>query len=384
MDDIIKQVLERERQFSVDDAMKSDSRQRKAHKIDEELKALLEKKFVDITIIGCGGAGKNTLNHLTQVGIKGARTIAMNTDAQDLLACNADEKILIGETVTKGLGAGSDPRVGEDAARESKVAIHNAIGKSNMVFITCGLGGGTGTGSIPVVAEISKAMGALTIAVVTIPFEMEGHNRIMNAKGGIEKLSKHVDTLIVVPNDKLLEIVPDVPIDQAFFIADEILVNAIKGITELITKPGLVNLDFADVRSVMVDGGMSMIGVGFDDSNNRIQNAVYKALTNPLLAIDMTEATGALINVTGGPDLTLKESETIVNSIRKSLAENAKIIWGTSVSNNPKTPVGVMVVVTGIKQSVDDLFNDVLRSQAIKTGATSKHRDAHGFGIDML
>jgi len=149
----------------------------------------------------------------------------------------------------------------------------------------------------------------------------------MNAKGGIEKLAKHVDTLIVVPNDKLLEIVPDVPIDQAFFIADEILVNAIKGITELITKPGLVNLDFADVRSVMLDGGMSMIGVGFDDSNNRIQNAVYKALTNPLLALDMTEATGALINVTGGPDLTLKESETIVNSIRKNLAENAKIIW---------------------------------------------------------
>ncbi|MFH1126583.1 MAG: cell division protein FtsZ [archaeon] len=380
MDDIIKGVLDREdeldKKIERKLAPKSGSRH---HDIDAELKQLIENKFVDITIVGCGGAGNNTVNRLSQIGIVGAKVIAVNTDAQDLLESYADEKILLGEQVTKGLGAGSDPRLGEEAARESKMAIHKAIGKSNMVFITCGLGGGTGTGTAPVVAEVSKSLGALTIAIVTLPFEMEGNNRHMNARGGLEKLEKLVDTLIIIPNEKLLEIVPDLPIDQAFRVADEILVGAMKGMTELITKPGLINLDFADVRSVMCDGGMSMIGIGYDDSNKRVENAVYKALNNPLLSVDIQDATGALINVTGGPDLTLKESETIVNLIRKNLSDDAKIIWGASITQNLKAPLEVMVVVTGIKQSVADIYADIRKN-------VTPHRSVtvSGLGIDMF
>lgn len=377
MDDIVKGVLEREEQSEMSNSKKTAST---VHEIDSELRELIEKKFVDITIVGCGGAGNNTLNRLSQIGIEGAKSIAVNTDAQDLLECFADEKILIGENVTKGLGAGSDPKLGEESARESKMIIRKAVDKSNMVFITCGLGGGTGTGTVPVVAEISKSIGALTIAIVTLPFEMEGDNRLFNARAGLEKLERIVDTLIIIPNEKLLEIVPNVPIDQAFQIADEILVGAMKGMTELITKPGLINLDFADVRSVMTDGGMSMIGIGCDDSSNRVQNSVYNALTNPLLSVDIQEATGALINVTGGPDLTLKESEEIVNMIRKNLSDDAKIIWGASISEKLKSPLEVMVVVTGVKQSVDDLFEYIRQPEL----AREAHRNLNGLGIDML
>ncbi len=373
MDDIVRAVLERE-----DQAEKKSAPASKRHSIDSELKKLIEKKFVDITIIGCGGAGNNTLNRLHQIGIEGTKSIAINTDAQDLLESYADEKVLIGEEVTRGLGAGSDPKLGEESARESKMEIRKVIGKSNMVFITCGLGGGTGTGTVPVVAEISKSIGALTIAIVTLPFDMEGDNRLFNARTGLLKLSKLVDTLIVIPNEKLLEMVPDVPIDQAFRVADEILVGAMKGITELITKPGLINLDFADVRSVMSDGGLSMIGVGFDDSHQRVEKAVYNALTNPLLAVDIQDATGALINVTGGPDLTLKESQDIVNMIRKNLSPDAKIIWGASVVNSLKAPLGVMVVVTGVKHSVEDMFDEVKCHEEVP------RKDVVGLGIDMF
>lgn len=373
MDDIVKEVLEREE-------VRKKVVSRKVHNVDSELRKLIEKKFVDIMILGCGGAGNNTLNRLAQVGIVGAKSVAVNTDAQDLLESYADEKILIGENVTQGLGAGSDPKVGEEAARESKLAIRKVIGKSNMVFVTCGLGGGTGTGAVPVVAEVSRSIGALTIGIVTLPFDMEGDNRILNAREGLERLEKIVDTLIVIPNEKLLEIAPDMPIDQAFQVADEVLVGAMKGITELITKQGLINLDFADIRSVMCDGGMSMIGVGYDDSHKRVDSVVYKALTNPLLSVDIREATGALINVTGGPDLSLKDSQEIVNLIRKNLDPDAKIIWGATISDNLKAPLSVMVVVTGIKQSVDDLFYE-MREPDVEI---AQGESASGLGIDMF
>jgi cell division protein FtsZ len=217
--------------------------------------------------------------------------------------------------------------------------------------VTCGLGGGTGTGSAPVVAEISKKVGALVIGIVTLPFEMEGHQRWTNATGGLAKLETSVDTLIVVPNDKLLQIVPDIPIATAFKVADEILVNAVKGIAELITKPGLVNLDFADVRAVMRGGGLALIGLGESDSDNRAAESIQRAVNNPLLDVDITGAKGALVDIIGGPDLTLEESREIVSVVSDKLDPGAKVIWGTRIEESMKEAIKVLLIVTGIQSS---------------------------------
>lgn len=316
--------------------------------VDEELKKLLEAKKANIKIIGCGGAGNNTISRLLQVGVVGAEAVAVNTDAQDLLYSDADLKVLIGKTLTGGLGAGSDPKIGEEAAKESKAELKKIVEGADMVFVTCGLGGGTGTGSAPVVADLAKKSGALTVGVVTLPFTMEGKQRMQNAVGGLDKLKDCVDTLIVIPNDRLLDIVPDVSITTAFKIADEILVNAVKGITELITRPGLVNLDFADVRAVMKNGGVAMIGLGDSDGENRALEAVERALNNPLLNVEIDGAKGALINVCGGTDITTKECKDIVEAVASRLSPDAKIIWGAQILKELGETVRAMVVVTGV------------------------------------
>ncbi len=314
---------------------------------DEELKKLLEAKKAVIKVIGCGGAGGNTISRLMQVGIFGAEAIAVNTDAQDLLYTDADIKVLIGKELTGGLGAGSDPRIGEESAKESKNDIKKILQASDMVFVTCGLGGGTGTGSSPVVADVAKKLGALTVGIVTLPFTMEGRHRMLNAREGLDKLQSIVDTLIVIPNDKLLEIVPDVSITTAFKVADEILVNAVKGITELVTRPGLVNLDFADVRAVMNNGGLAMVGMGDSDSENRALESVERALSNPLLDVDIHGAKGALINVSGGLDITIRECQEIVETVANKLSPDAKIIWGAQISKELGDSVRTMIIVTG-------------------------------------
>jgi cell division protein FtsZ len=320
----------------------------KTSAIDEELEQLLSKQKAKIKVIGAGGAGNNTINRMTEIGIKGAETIAINTDAQDLLYTNSDIKILIGKEVTGGLGAGSIPQVGEESARESEQDIKKAITGADMVFITCGLGGGTGTGAAPVVAEIAKKMNCLTVGIVTIPFAMEGNRRYDNAMIGLEKMEQTVDTLIVIPNDKLLELAPDLPLHTAFKVADEILTNAVKGIAELVTKAGLVNLDFADIKAVMGNGGVAMIGVGESDTSNRAIEAVEKAISNPLLDVDISGANGALINVSGGPDMTLDEARRVVETVSTRLDEDARIIWGASISEDLENTIRVMLIVTGV------------------------------------
>ncbi|MFB6180497.1 MAG: cell division protein FtsZ [Candidatus Nanohalobium sp.] len=320
----------------------------KNHDIDDELEELIQQRKADIKVIGSGGAGNNTISRLVEVGIEGCETIAMNTDAQDLLYANADEKVLIGKELTGGLGAGADPKVGEESAKESQQKIKNSVEGSDMVFITCGLGGGTGTGSAPVIAEQAKKQGALTVGIVTLPFEMEGQARQENAEYGLERLEEVVDTLIVIPNDKLLEIVPDVSLNTAFKIADEILVNAVKGVTELVTKPGLVNLDFADIRAVMGDGGVAMIGMGQSDTDSRATEAVQKALSNPLLDVDIEGGKGALVNVTGGTGLSLNEAQEVVNTVSGKLSESAKIIWGAQVRDDMDSSLQAMIIVTGV------------------------------------
>jgi cell division protein FtsZ len=319
--------------------------------IDTELAELLKKQAAKIKVVGVGGGGNNSLSRMREIGIKGGELIAINTDAQDLLYTNAEQKVLIGRELTQGLGSGSNPKIGEEAAKESESEIKKKLAGSDMIFITCGQGGGTGTGAAPVIASIAKKQGALTIGVVTLPFTIEGKKRLENAMNGLERLEAIVDTLIVIPNDKLLELAPELPLHTAFKIADEILTNAVKGITELVTTSGLVNLDFADVRAVMIDGGVSLIGMGESDTTNRATEAVEKAINNPLLDVDISNAGGALVNIIGGPDMSLDECKLIIETIGEQLNPYSKLIWGAQIAQDMEKSIRVLLIVTGVKSS---------------------------------
>lgn len=315
---------------------------------DEELQGVLEDLETNITVVGCGGAGSNTVNRMHEEGIHGARLVAANTDVQHLVDIEADTKILMGEDRTNGRGAGSLPQVGEEAALESQDDIYNSIEGSDMVFVTAGLGGGTGTGSAPVVAKAAREVGALTIAIVTTPFTAEGEVRRTNAEAGLERLRDVADTVIVVPNDRLLDSVGKLPVRQAFKVSDEVLMRSVKGITELITKPGLVNLDFADVRTVMEKGGVAMIGLGESDTEKKAQDSVNSALRSPLLDVDISSANSALVNVTGGNDMSIEEAEGVVEEIYDRIDPDARIIWGTSIDEELDGEMRTMIVVTGV------------------------------------
>jgi cell division protein FtsZ len=345
--------------------------------IDAELEQLLAKQRAAIKVVGTGGGGNNTIQRMSEVGIVGTETIAVNTDAQDLLYTTASRKILLGRELTKGIGAGSDPRIGQEAARESEPEIKKALYGSDMVFITCGLGGGTGTGSAPIIAEIAKKVGALTVGIVTLPFSMEGQRRYENAVIGLEKMEQIVDTLIVIPNEKLLELAPELPLHTAFKVADEILTNAVKGIAELVTKTGLVNLDFADIRAVMKGGGVALIGVGESDTENRAVEAVEKAINNPLLDADVSGANGALINVIGGEDMTLDEARKVVETISEKLDDDARIIWGAQISKDLEKTIRTMLIVTGVKSSQ-------IMGSGIETTNKRKQEIETELGIEFL
>ncbi len=314
-----------------------------------ELEEILKGLVTKIKVVGCGGAGTNTISRCTEASIEGADLIAVNTDAQHLLLSKSPHKVLIGRRITRGLGAGSLPQIGEEAATESEEDIRKAVAPADMVFVTCGLGGGTGTGSAPIVAEIAKECGALTIGVATLPFKVEGLVRMDNAEAGLKRLREACDTVIVIPNDKLLEIVPNLALNAAFKVADEVLMRSIKGITEMITKPGLVNLDFADLKTIMKRGGVAMIGLGEAEGENKAVNAVVEALNSPLLDVDVSGATGALVNVTGGDDMTIGEAERVVEEVYSRVDPNARIIWGTTIDSSLKKTIRTMLVITGVK-----------------------------------
>jgi cell division protein FtsZ len=316
---------------------------------NEELDQILKELKTEITVIGCGGSGSNTITRMNEEGIHGANLIAMNTDAQHLARTQADHRILIGRQRTRGLGAGSIPQIGEEAALENEQDIKKIVSGSDMVFITVGLGGGTGTGAAPIIAKAARDEGALTIAVVTLPFTAEGAIRMENAEAGLERLRDVADTVIVVPNDRLLEVVPRLPLYAAFKVADEVLMRAVKGITELITMPGLVNLDFADVRTVMERGGVAMIGVGESDSEDKAADSVKKAIRSPLLDVDISGATAALVNVIGGPDMTMSEAEGVIQEVYNRIDPGARIIWGAQVDPSMQGKMRTMLVVTGVR-----------------------------------
>ncbi len=318
---------------------------------DEELQTILEQIRPTIKVIGCGGAGNNTVARMFEEGIDGAELIAINTDAKHLLMTSADKKMLIGRKTTKGLGSGGWPQVGEESALENRDELSAAVEGSDMVFITCGLGGGTGTGAAPVVASAAQEAGALTISVVTLPFSVEGKVRHDNAMAGLERLKDSSDTVIVVPNDRLLDVVPRLPLVQAFKVADEVLMHAVRGITELITKAGLVNLDFADVRTVMQNGGVAMIGLGEAEGEEKSVESVQKALRSPLLDVDVSTATAALVNVTGGPDLTIEEAERACEEVYSRIHEDARLIWGARVDPNMENRIRTMLIITGVRSS---------------------------------
>ncbi len=318
---------------------------------DSELMEVLQGLQTNIVIVGLGGAGCNTLNRIAEEGVKGAKLVAANTDAQHLLSVNADRKVLMGRNLTRGLGAGAKPEVGERAAEEAIEEFEPLLDGADIVFLTCGLGGGTGTGSVTPVAKLAKEKGALTIAVMTKPFAAEGKSREKNAFWGIKRMKDLTDTVIVVPNDKLVELYPRMSLNKAFKVADEILMRSIKGLTEMITKPGLVNLDYNDLKTIMQGSGLAMVGMGESSAtgDNRSLEAIEEAINSPLLDVDITGARGALVNVTGGSSMTIREAELVVEEIENKVSEDAHIIWGCNVDPELDDILRVMIVTTGVK-----------------------------------
>jgi len=320
-------------------------------KVDAELEQILRNLKTNIKIIGVGGGGCNTIARVVDEGVVGADMYAANTDAQHLLVTRAEKKILLGKRTTRGLGAGAIPQIGEEAAREAEDEIKKALQDTHICFITCGLGGGTGTGGAATIAQMAKEAGALTIAVATVPFSGEGRLRMENAEWGLERLREMADTVVVIPNDKLLELVPKLSLNAAFKVADEVLMRSIKGLTEMITRPGLINLDFNDLKTIMKGGGVAMIGLGesSEDSDDRALDAIDQAINSPLLEVDISEATGVLVDVIGGMDMTISEAQRAAEEIQKKVSQNARIIWGAAIDPSIENSIRVMMVVTGVK-----------------------------------
>jgi len=310
----------------------------------------MEVGQVNIRVIGIGGSGNNMVGWLYNKGVKGAEIIACNTDQQHLKMINADRKFLIGKSVTRGLGCGGFPEKGLESAKESLQEIKQCLKSSDMVFVCAGMGGGTGTGGAPVIAQVAKDSGAIVIGTVTMPFKIE-RARVDKAEFGLQQLREVSDTVIVLDNNRLVNIAGNLPIQQAFAVANELIATMIKGIVETIAVPSLVNLDYADVKAIMTNGGVAAIGVGSSDTNNKVEEAVKGALQNPLLDINYKGATGALIHIIGGPDMTLDDISQVGELVTESLDADANVIWGARISEDMKGKLTVMTIVTGVKSS---------------------------------
>ena len=339
---------------------------------DADIEKIVESINVSIKIVGCGGGGSNTIDRCSEFFINVSEMCEIYTDAKHLLSVHAPKKILIGKRLTKGLGAGALPEVGEQAAHENEEEIRTFIRGAHVVFITAGMGGGTGTGAAQYVAHVAKEEGSLTMGVVTMPFKSEGRIRMENAEAGLDKLRKFCDTTIVIYNDKLLELVPRLPINAAFKVADEILMQSIKGMTEIITKPGLVNLDYADLMTIMKGGGVAMIGIGeSDEERDRVEYAINEALESPLLGeVDLTHARGVLVRVVGGPDLTVSEAEKAAEIVGQKVNPQARIIWGCSVEPDLANTVQILLVITGVKSK--SLLGKEVNTGAVRLGTSSE------------
>ncbi|MDY0382729.1 MAG: cell division protein FtsZ [Atribacterota bacterium] len=308
--------------------------------------------FVDIKIIGVGGGGGNAVNRMIEEGINGVKHISANTDAQVLALSNAEQKIQVGTRITMGLGSGSNPEIGKRAVEEDRDKISKVLEGADMVFITAGMGGGTGTGGSPIIAQISKELGALTVAVVTMPFSFEGIRRKKQAEEGIKLLKEYVDTLIVIPNDRLLQIIAqDTPVLDAFKVADEILLHGIKGISEIVVEPGLINVDFADVKMIMENAGTAIMGIGRSSGENRAAEAAYNAVNSSLLGTKITDARGILFNISGGKNMTLFEVNQAAEIIQEAANPDANIIFGAVINESLGEDIRITVIATGFEEA---------------------------------
>ncbi|MEM2341683.1 MAG: cell division protein FtsZ [Candidatus Bathyarchaeia archaeon] len=311
-------------------------------------KGLREPGYCRILVIGVGGAGNNTVNRLMESGVVGAECIAINTDLQHLNAIHAHQKILIGEKLTRGLGSGGDPNIGRTAIEESIEQVEKVLTDADIVFVTAGMGGGTGTGAAPVVAKLAREKGAIVVGVVTMPFKIE-RGRINYALKGLTEMRRECDTVIVIDNNKLMWLVPQLPLNEAFRVGDQVLANMIKGITEVISMPSLINLDFADFRTIIKRGGVAIAGIGESNAPNRAEDAVQKALRMPLLDIDYSGANGALIHISSDESLTIEEANMVGEIITQMMNEDALVIWGARIDPNLKGTLRVTLVMTGVK-----------------------------------
>lgn len=332
------------------------------------------ESFARIKVVGVGGGGCNAVNRMIEEGLSGIEFVAINTDAQALMKSGATTRVRIGDKSTRGLGAGGDPKVGQAAAEESAEELYEVLKGSDMVFVTAGLGGGTGTGAAPIVAQIAKEIGALTIGVVTRPFDFEGAKRAKNAQEGSIRLKEHADTLIVIPNDRLLQIVDKrVPLTNAFALADDVLRQGIQGISELITIPGLINLDFADVRTIMSEGGAALMAVGKASGEDRARMAAEQAISSQLLDVTINGAHGILFNVTGGSNLSLFEVNQAAAIIKETAHPDVNLIFGAVIDENMGDEIRITVIATGFDQGNGSFFQEENRNQNFfRTGQTDK------------
>jgi len=340
-----------------------------------------------IVIVGCGGAGNNTVNRLYHMQVNGAETIAINTDKQHLDMIRADKRVLVGKSLTKGLGAGGFPDVGRRAAEMARPTLEALLCDADLVFITAGMGGGTGTGTAPVVAQIAKDQGAIVVGMVSYPFQVE-KARLLRAEEGLEALSGTADSVIVLDNNRLIKFVPNLPLGQAFSVMDQLIAETVKGISETITEPSLINIDYADVRAIMSKGGVAVMLVGESKQQNKAESVVHECLNHPLLDIDYRGATGSLIHITGGNDLTLQDAEEIASSLTYELDPHADVIWGARVNSDFEGRVRVMAIMTGVK-SAQILGNhrayDQVSSRPVVSANRRLARDAaSGHLIDFM
>ncbi|MAZ66333.1 MAG: cell division protein FtsZ [Kangiellaceae bacterium] len=332
-----------------------------------------------IKVVGVGGGGGNAVRHMVQTQIEGIEFIVANTDAQDLEKVEGRSVLQLGTNLTKGLGAGADPEIGRQAAIEDKERIAESLEGTDMLFIAAGMGGGTGTGAAPIVAQVAKEMGILTVAVVTKPFPFELRKRMMIAEQGIDDLRQHVDSLIVIPNEKLLRVYKGLKIREAFRAADDVLRNAVQGISELITQPGLINVDFNDVRTVMSEKGMAMMGSGNASGENRAQDAAQMAISSPLLEdIDLTGARGILVNITAGEDLNVDEFQEVGDTVQELASDHATVIIGTAINEDMGDNMRVTVVATGLGEQEEQAPIQVVNTQP-RQQAERKETDLSGF-----
>ncbi|HQD41638.1 MAG TPA: cell division protein FtsZ [Bacillota bacterium] len=338
-------------------------------------------QFAVIKVIGVGGGGSNAVNRMIDAGLKGVEFVAINTDRQALLLSNASQKVQIGEKLTKGLGAGANPEIGQKAAEESREIIENIIQGSDMVFITAGMGGGTGTGAAPIIADIAKQLGILTVGVVTKPFTFEGRKRALHAEEGIKDLKEKVDTLVIIPNDRLLQISEKkTSMIEAFKTADDVLRQGVQGISDLIAVPGLVNLDFADVKTIMLNTGMAHMGIGCSNGENRAVEAAKQAIQSPLLETSIEGAKGVLLNITGGPNLGLFEVNEAAELVSQSADPDANIIFGAVIDEDLKDEIRITVIATGFS---GDKPRKVISERAETKDRDSLFGDYEGIDLDI-